>query len=282
MNADLFSTYRDRYLPAMTPAQIVALPDKSWAPVILTTGAIEQHGPHLPVAVDALMAQVWLTLALARLPVSASVYVAPPIVIGKSNEHTGFPGTLTISKGTLRALLLAIARQIRAWGFRHLAVLNTHGGNTSVLTYTLREIQSALGLRVDLLRPKLDFDVSPQEATYGFHAGEVETSWILAVARGLVDMTEARCEYPAHLDDPGELRPEAAPATFAWLTRDLSASGVMGDALAATVEKGTRWLEQGAARYADLIADLCHEKWSEAGLDPTKLGSVTGAPSSLR
>jgi hypothetical protein len=63
-----FPSYRGRYLPAMTLRRSGALPDKSWAPVILATGAIEQHGPHLPVAVDALMGQVWLSLALASLP----------------------------------------------------------------------------------------------------------------------------------------------------------------------------------------------------------------------
>jgi creatinine amidohydrolase len=83
---------RAHYLPAMTKAQIDALPDKAWAPVIVTTGAIEQHGPHLPVAFDSLMGQVWLDRVLPLLPPSVSCYVAPPITIGKSNEHTGFPG----------------------------------------------------------------------------------------------------------------------------------------------------------------------------------------------
>ena len=128
-----FPSYRDRYLPAMTLRRIRALPDKAWAPVILATGAIEQHGPHLPVAVDALMGQVWLSLALARLPAGASCYVAPPITIGKSNEHTGFPGTLMISRDTLRSQILAVARQAQAWGFRSIAVINTHGGNVPVL-----------------------------------------------------------------------------------------------------------------------------------------------------
>ena len=84
--------YRDRYLPAMGLDGIAALPDKAWAPVIVATGAIEQHGPHLPVAVDAFIAEAVITLALERLPQGASCYIAPPITIGKSNEHTGFPG----------------------------------------------------------------------------------------------------------------------------------------------------------------------------------------------
>ncbi|OHE82991.1 MAG: creatininase [Verrucomicrobia bacterium RIFCSPLOWO2_12_FULL_64_8] len=266
-----FPTYRERYLPAMTPARIAALPDKAWAPVIVATGAIEQHGPHLPVAVDALMGQIWLAAALARLPADASCYVAPPITIGKSNEHTGFPGTLSISKDTLRALLLAIAQQVRDWGFRQLAILNTHGGNSTVVTSTLAEISHTLGLRTAFLRTELQLDISPREAAYGIHAGEVETSWMLAAAGTLVRMDRAVAEYPADLGDPGGLRPGDAPATFAWATRDLSRSGVMGDATAATVEKGLRWIELGAQRYAALIAQLCHEGRKLADRPETRL-----------
>jgi creatinine amidohydrolase len=250
----IFPSYRERYLSAMTPRRIASLPDKAWAPVLVTTGAIEQHGPHLPVAVDALMGQVWLSLALSRLPAGASCYVAPPITIGKSNEHTGFPGTLMISTETLRALLLALAAQVHAWGFRHFAVINTHGGNTAVLATTLREIRARFGLRADVLTTKIDLGISAQEAAYGIHAGEVETSWILAAAGQLVWQDRAVCEYFARLDDPGELRPVVAPATVAWATRDLSTSGIMGDAPAATAEKGRRWLEQGATQLAEAIA----------------------------
>ena len=249
-----FPSYRDRYLPAMTPGRIAALPDKAWAPVIVATGAIEQHGPHLPVAVDALMGQIWLTRALALLPPTAACYVAPPITIGKSNEHTGFPGTLMISKETLRALLLAIARQVRDWGFRHLAVINTHGGNTAVLVTTLREIRAGLGLRADFLRPRIDPEISPREAAFGMHAGEVETSWLLAAAGSLVQFPAAVAGFPPGADPAAEVRPELALVTYAWATRDLSASGVLGDATAATAAKGALWLDQGAASLAAAIA----------------------------
>lgn len=249
---------RSRQLTAMTLAQIQALPDKARAPVIVTTGAIEQHGAHLPLAFDALMGQVWLDRVLALLPADAPCYVGPPITVGKSNEHTGFPGTLSISKETLRLQLLAIARQLKAWGFRTLAILNTHGGNSSVIAYTLWEIQDVHGLRAVMLRPDVELHppLSSQEAAYGFHAGELETSWLLAEAPHLVDMTKAACEYPAGIDDPGELRPEAAPATFAWASQDVSQSGVMGDATAATAEKGERWIAQLAKGYAARILEL--------------------------
>jgi creatinine amidohydrolase len=252
-----FPSYRERYLPAMTLRQITALPDKAWAPVILTTGAIEQHGPHLPVAVDALMGQVWISRTLAKLPQGASCYVAPPITVGKSNEHTGFPGTLMISRETLRQQILAVARQVHAWGFRSLAVINTHGGNVPVVVPTLREIRSALGMRAGMLQARPAAGLSAQEATFGIHAGEVETSWILAAAGNLADPARAVCEYPARLDDPGEVRPVAAPAMVAWASRDISKSGVMGDATAATAEKGERWLEAGSADLAQAILEIC-------------------------
>jgi creatinine amidohydrolase len=252
-----FPSYRDRYLPAMTPRQIAALPDKAWAPVLLATGAIEQHGPHLPVAVDALMGQVWLSLALARLPRDASCYVAPPITIGKSNEHTGFPGTLMISRDTLRSQILAVARQAHAWGFRSLAVINTHGGNVPVLVPTLREIRALYGMRAGVLQSKPVTDISAQESTFGIHAGEVETSWVMAAALQHTDPAKAVCEFPARIGDPGEVRPVAAPALVAWASKDVSASGVMGDATAATVAKGQLWLERGADGYAAAIAEVC-------------------------
>jgi len=252
-----FPSYRDRYLPAMTLRRIRELPDKAWAPVILATGAIEQHGPHLPVAVDALMGQVWLCLALARLPAGASCYVAPPITIGKSNEHTGFPGTLMISRDTLRSQVLAVARQVRAWGFGSLAVINTHGGNVPVLVPTLREARAAYGLRAGMLTAKAASGISAQEAAFGIHAGEVETSWVMAAAGRLVDPSKAVCEFPARLGDPGLVRPVNAPALAAWASRDLSRSGIMGDATAATAAKGERWLEEGAASLAEAIAEVC-------------------------
>jgi creatinine amidohydrolase len=259
MSPPTFPRYRSRYLPAMTAAQIAALPDRAWAPVIVPVGAIEQHGPHLPVAVDSYLAQVWLERFLPLLPSSASCYVSPPITIGKSNEHTGFPGTLTISKDTLRSQLLVIAEQLRIWGFSQMAVLNTHGGNLAVLIYTLREISARLNLRAGLLTSGAPPDVSLQENTFGYHANEVETSLMLAAAGSLVRMDDAVCEYPMKLGETRELRPERAPGTFAWVSQDFGRSGVMGDAPAATVEKGERWIAAAAAGYAQAVERLCVE-----------------------
>jgi creatinine amidohydrolase len=249
-------SFRSRYLPAFTRDALENLPQKDRALVIIPTGAIEQHGHHLPVGVDAILGQAWLENTLARLKPNAPVYVAPPLTYGKSNEHSAFPGTIALSAGTLRRLLLALAIQLKALGFRQLALLNTHGGNSAVIVYTLREIQTTLGLRAGLLGWPFKPEQTPQEAAYGFHAGEWETSLMLAVADELVDMTKAVCEYPARLTDPGELRPVAAPATFSWATQDVSRSGVMGDATLATVEKGRAWLDAQSDALARKIEVL--------------------------
>jgi creatinine amidohydrolase len=193
---------------------------------------------------------MWLNLALPKVSKEISIYVAPPITIGKSNEHTGFPGTLIISGRILRRLLRTIARQLSRWGFRNLAVINTHGGNDSVLRYTLREIQVDFGMRTFVVPLGWTPPLSRQEEAYGFHANEMETSCMLEAAPDLVDMSKAVCEYPADVDDPGELQPEDAPVTFAWKTKDLSESGVIGDATSASAEKGRQWVVQ----YAESLA----------------------------
>jgi creatinine amidohydrolase len=254
--ATTFPAYRRRYLPAMTRAQIDALPGKSSAIVIIPTGAVEQHGPHLPVGVDSILGQAWLDAALPHVPARTPVYVGPAITFGKSNEHAGFPGAVSISARTLHRLLKVIARQLHALGFRTLAVLNTHGGNSAVLVSTLREIQTELGLNAGMLSWTWKPPVAKQEAVFGFHAGQWETSLMLAVAPHLVQMRRAICEYPARLDDPGELRPEGAPATFSWISADLSRTGVMGDATRANAHDGAAWRSAAAQALADQIVNL--------------------------
>lgn len=250
VSSDPWPGHRPYYLPGLTRTALDAIPDKAEVLVILPTGAIEQHGPHLPVGVDAILGQVWLNQALPKLPTGTRVLVAPPITYGKSSEHIGFPGTLSISAKTLRRLVLATAQQLHALGFARFAVLNTHGGNSAVLVYTLREIQTSLGLQAGMISHGYPPPVSTQESTYGFHAGEWETSLMLAVAEDLVRMDQAVCEYPVRLDDPGELRPENAPATYSWITSDISISGVMGNPSVATREKGRRWLDEASTALA--------------------------------
>ena len=256
----MYPGYRDKYLPALTLDEILSVPKKESALVVLPVGAIEQHGPHLPVGVDSLIGQARLDRALPLLPAETNVWIAPAIQIGKSNEHTGYPGTLIVSKTVLRRQLLAIAGQLKEWGFNNIAVLNTHGGNRQVLNYTMREVEDELGLTVHALRYSSGMTLDPQEAAFGFHAGEVETAIMLEIMdKGTIDMSRARCEFPARLEDPGTLRPESAPAIYSWISADVSESGIMGDATAATPERGQAWVEAEAKSLAESLTRICAE-----------------------
>lgn len=248
--------YRHRYLPALTRTALADLPEKEKVLVVVQTGAIEQHGPHLPVGVDAILGQAWLDRLIPRVPEDLRLLVLPPITYTKSNEHVGFPGTVFTSAKTLRRLLLLHARQIAALGFKQFAILNSHGGNNAVLAYTLQEIQTTLGLRAGWLSSAYRPPMSPQEALYGFHANEWETSLMLAAAPRTVKMERAVCEYPAHIDDPGELRPENAPAIFSWISRDISTTGVMGDATIGTAEKGEIGFRGGVDGFLAHLAKI--------------------------
>lgn len=246
-----------RYLPALTAAGLKkALPNLKNAVAILPTAAIEQHGPHLPVSVDALLGEGLLAAALAKLPADAPVWVTPPITVGKSVEHRDFAGTLSVSSRTLRALLTAQIEHLQALGFGTVAIWNTHGGNSAVITCTIRELQSRTSLRIGRLESGFKPELDAQEAAFGFHAGHWETALMLALAPELVDMSAAVSDYPARIDDPGELRPERGAITRAWMTAELSPTGVMGDARAATKEQGQTWVEATATALAARLMAL--------------------------
>ncbi|MFH1499546.1 MAG: creatininase family protein [Verrucomicrobiota bacterium] len=248
--------YGERYLPGLTPRAWSALGDLRGATAILPVSAVEQHGPHLPLGVDAMLGEGLLQAALRRLPADAPVWVAPPLNVGKSVEHRDFAGTLSVSSRTLRALLTSQVGELHALGFGTVAIWNTHGGNSAVLNYTVRELQALPGLRVGRLESGFKPELDPQEAAFGFHAGRWETALMLALAPELVDRPAAVCDYPARLDGPGVLRPERAAITHAWMTSALSSSGVMGDATAATLAEGAAWLESAADGLADAIGRL--------------------------
>ena len=247
---------RARYLPALSKLQLEAIADKARALVILPVGAIEQHGPHLPVGVDALIGEATCRGLHRRLAANDAVWFGPSLVLGKSNEHLDYPGTVSLSARTLRRLVIAQVDALHAIGFRQFALLNTHGGNSAVLVYTLREIQQRTGIRAGMLKVPTTSELSAQESTWGFHAGEWETSLMLALRPDLVAMDRAICHYPARLEDAGELRPENAPAIFSWMTRDIAPEGVMGDATRADAVKGSRWFEAAMDELANQVRAL--------------------------
>ena len=232
--------------------QVDALPRDSTL-LVLPTAAIEQHGHHLPLATDTLINNLLLGHALKKLPAELPVYALPPVHYGKSNEHIGFAGTLAVSASTFMAVLHDLGASLVSARFQKLVLYNTHGGNTALVDVMARDLRAEFGLRTFALHGSggISFEgLSPQERAYGFHAGEVETALLLASVPEFVDQSAYTVNYIADVANPEPLLPENAPATFAWLTRDIAPSGVMGDPRLATAENGARWLDQAATRLA--------------------------------
>jgi creatinine amidohydrolase len=245
----------NRFLAHYTWSEVAAL-DKTDGVVILPIGAVEQHGHHLPLLTDTLIVNRMLDAALAALPDEVIAWVLPTLPYGKSNEHTGFPGTVSLSAQTLMAVLHDIARSLADAGFRRLAFLNGHGGNSALLEVMAREIRAATGLLCFCLQPALfmqpPFPISAEEERYGFHGGELETSLLRSIAPELVQMERAVRHY-ADFPETGTPLFFFGPATSAWFSRDWSEDGIFGDATLGTAEKGNALIAAGGQRLADLI-----------------------------
>ena len=149
--------------------QVDALPRESTL-LVLPTAAIEQHGHHLPLATDTLINNLLLGHALEKLSPEMHVYALPPVHYGKSNEHIGFPGTLSVSSSTFMAVLRDLGASVASAGFRRLVLYNTHGGNTSLIDVMARDLRAEFNLRTFALHGSggIAFEgLSPQEKAYG-------------------------------------------------------------------------------------------------------------------
>ena len=247
-----------RQFAYLTWQEVDAL-DKQRTLLILPTAAIEQHGHHLPLATDTLINNLLLGHALKLLPADAPVYALPAVCFGKSNEHLGFPGTLSLSASTFMAVLRDLGASVHAAGFKKLALYNTHGGNTALDDVMARDLRAEFGLRTFYLSGSAGAhfpEISAQERAYGFHANEYETALLLAATPALVHPDRYTFNYIAQLDQPATLKPEFAPATFAWLTRDIAPSGVMGDPRPATAENGAKWIDLAANKIAEALTAM--------------------------
>lgn len=245
----------ERNFAYLTWKQVDALPRETTL-LVLPTAAIEQHGHHLPLATDTLINNLLLGKALELVPKDLPIYALPAVCYGKSNEHLGFPGTLSVSAATFMSVVRDLGASIAGGGFKKVVLYNTHGGNTALVDVLARDLRAEFGLRTFSLfgSPGAAFEgVSKQERTYGFHAGEIETAYLLHAAPELVRTKEYTANYIARVDRPELLKPEGSSANFAWLTRDIAPSGVLGDPAASTAENGERWAKDAAAHIAEIL-----------------------------
>jgi len=235
--------------------------DRANVVIVQPIGAIEQHGPHLPLIVDAAIATAVVGKALSQLDPAIPAYGLPPLYYGKSNEHWHFPGTITLSAQTLIQMLMEVGESLYRAGFRKFALVNGHGGQPQVMEIVARDLHQKYDdfmvfplfvWRVPHLPVQ---DLPEKEREYGIHAGELETSVLLSLLPEQVRMDQAVAEYPPALPEGSLLSMEGA-LPFAWTTRDLSRSGVLGDPLPATREKGDRILAAAVESWVRVLEDL--------------------------
>ena len=197
-----------RYLPYLSWTEIADLPDKENTVIVLPTGATEQHGPHLPCAVDAVISAGVVGHALARLPAEVPAFAMAPITYGKSEEHLHFPGTVTLSGETLLATMNEVGESVYRAGFRKLLFVNGHGGQPQVMEMCARELRLRHGdfivvpsftWRVPHVAGKY---LSDTEKKLAMHAGHAETALMLALAPDTVHMERAVVNYPPVFDSP--------------------------------------------------------------------------------
>jgi len=251
----------ERFFPYLTWKDIQTMPDKENVVIIQPVGAIEQHGHHLPLVVDSAIGVGVLGKALAKLEPDIPAYALPNLFYGKSNEHWHFPGTITLSAQTLLAVLMEVADSIYRAGFRKLVLMNSHGGQPQVMEIAARDIHQKYGdfLVFPLFTwrvPNVAKDlISAKELELGIHAGDAETSLMLSLLPEQVKMERAVAEYPQGLPEDSLLSMEGK-LPFAWLTRELSQSGTLGDPTPATKEKGDRILASLVSGWVRVIQDI--------------------------
>jgi creatinine amidohydrolase len=236
--------------------------DMSRIVAVLPVGAVEQHGPHLPVRVDAAISAGIVARAVEKMTPDFPALILPAMPVGKSNEHTAFPGTLTLSYETLARLWYEIGESVHRAGCRKIILLNSHGGQPQVMEIVCRELRVKLNMFAvscswfRMTDTKDLFDAKERE--FGIHGGESETSVMLHLHRDLVDMEYAENFVPKSVEiarDYKFLTPEGAVG-FGWQTQDLQQAGACGNAGLADAERGAEVVDRASSRLVDLIAEV--------------------------
>jgi creatinine amidohydrolase len=256
----------------LTTRQFALLADSpsiAQAVAVLPVAATEQHGPHLPVSVDTTLVDGVVNASLPHLPADLPVLFLPTQPIGKSNEHIRFPGTLTLSAQTIISLWMDIGASVARSGIKKLVLLNSHGGQASIMDIVARDLRTEHDLIVysanwyNLPLGDAVMGLFPaEEHRFGIHAGDIETSMMLALEEksGIkgVDMTQAQNFHSTSQDRAAKypVLGNGTSAKLGWQMQDYNPQGAAGNAAAATAAKGHALINAAGLQLANLLKEV--------------------------
>lgn len=236
---------------------------------VLPVAAIEQHGPHLPLSVDTDLVNGVIAAALLHLPEALPVLFLPTQSVGLSPEHARFAGTLTLKAETVIHLWTELAESVARTGVNKLVLLNSHGGQVGVMDVVARDLRARLNMLVYSVNwfnlPLIDEQgssvselFSAHEHRFGIHAGDMETSMMLALKPEHVDMTQAQ-NFHSTSQDRSEnftILGDGRSAKLGWQMQDYNPQGAVGNASAASAEKGRALLAAAGRSLAQLLTEI--------------------------
>ena len=245
--------YEDLPGPAVT-AQVT-----SSSIMLLPIGATEQHGPHLPMSVDTVIAHETASAVVDACGERLDIWQLPTMSVSKSNEHCGAPGTLSYSPETMASALDDIGRSVASTNAERLVLLNGHGGNTTMLGTILRELRIRFGLKTFLMHPSLPpaygGTSTSDELGMGIHGGLNETSVFMHLRPGQTRLELAERRVPEALADNAHVR-FGGSVSFGWLSNDFNEDGYIGDPTAANAELGMKLFEHSVAELVDAMSEV--------------------------
>ncbi len=227
--------------------------DRGFSTVVFGVGSNEQHGPHLPTSTDSLIAEELAYKVAQKL---GKALQAPTINVGCSEHHMTFPGAISLRPETLKSLIRDYCVSLAKQGFKNIIILPSHGGNfeavrqvsdelnlsleaTKVVSYT--DLKGLLSLLAEFSSKR---GVTAGES--GAHAGESETSMVLAMRKDLVDMKHAEEGFVGSFEDKMDLM-------WSQGIKAVTKNGVIGDPRKAEGSKGEEYLELWAEKMVDFV-----------------------------